>query len=133
MLGKIHFCSLDLVLRPTPKKQDCVNIFNFVNFFELRLLLSYIAILEYESSLNSNEISKARLEDLARFSVLCMDFAKWLFSNSGTVTKFRKNTVGAWILYIQNQNTVSNQETIQLSKIWTCSVFEPPLYEHTYG
>jgi hypothetical protein len=52
-----------------------------------RLLPTFIVVLEKESNSGhfiSNDVSKARLEDLARFSVLCMDFAKWLFCNSGS-------------------------------------------------
>ena len=47
-----------------------------------RILPTVVAVLE--DDLARLDIPKTRLEDLARFSVLCMDFAKWLFANSGS-------------------------------------------------
>jgi len=47
-----------------------------------RILPTLISVLEKESF--RVDISKSRLDELARFSVLSMDFAKWVFSNAGS-------------------------------------------------
>jgi hypothetical protein len=51
-----------------------------------RLLPAFTALLENEASPVASlpDVSKSRLDDLARFSVLSMDLAKWLFCNSGS-------------------------------------------------